>query len=265
MIRFFGRDTAEELLTRGTGADLLLGNNVLAHVPDLHDFVGGMKTALAADGVITMEFPHLLRLIEENQFDTIYHEHYSYLSFATVREIFAAHRLSMFDVEEIPTHGGSLRIFAQHDEEPRAVSHRVSDLLASEETAGLRALPTYLGFGESVRRARRDFLEFLERASAEGSSVAAYGAASKGNTLLNFCGVGPESVEYVVDRNPAKQGKLLPGSHIPVHPPERLFETRPDYILILPWNLRDEVLEHTRGAREWGARFVVAIPRLEVF
>jgi hypothetical protein len=264
MVRFFGRDAAEELLARGTRADLLLGNNVLAHVPDLHDFVGGMKIALDQNGVITMEFPHLLRLIEENQFDTIYHEHYSYLSFGTVREIFAAHQLSMFDVEEIPTHGGSLRIFAQHDEERRQVSHRVPALLAREEAAGLRSLATYLDFGDSVRRTRRDLLEFLAAAKAEGRAIAAYGAASKGNTLLNYCGVGPESVEYVVDRNPAKQGKLLPGSRIPVHPPERIFETRPDYILILPWNIKEEILEQMAAVREWGARFVVAIPRVEV-
>ncbi len=264
LVRFFGRETAEELLADGTSADLLLGNNVLAHVPDLDDFVGGMKIALADRGVITMEFPHLLRLMEENQFDTIYHEHYSYLSFGTVREVFAAHGLSMFDVEEIPTHGGSLRIYAQHDRENRPVSHRVPDLLAREEAAGLRSLDTYLEFGESVKRTRRDLLAFFERAREEGRSVAAYGAASKGNTLLNYCGIGPDSLEYVVDRNPAKQGKLLPGSHVPVHAPERIFETRPDYILILPWNIKDEILELMGDVREWGAKFVVAIPRVEV-
>ena len=264
LVRFFGRQTAEELLAEGKRADLLLGNNVLAHVPDLDDFVGGMKIVLAADGIITMEFPHLLELIGQNQFDTIYHEHYSYLSFATVREVFAAHQLTTFDVLELPTHGGSLRIFAQHEESGRSPSRRVPDLLVREEAAGLRDLRTYLDFGESVAKTRRELTDFLGRARSEGRSIAAYGAAAKGNTLLNYCGVGAETIDYVVDRNPTKQGKLLPGSHIPVHAPERIFETHPDYVLILPWNIKAEIVEQMAAIREWGGRFLVAIPRVEV-
>ena len=263
-VRFFGRAAAEDLVAEGLAADLLLGNNVLAHVPDLDDFVGGMKIALAPTGVITMEFPHLLRLIEGTQFDTIYHEHYSYLSFGTVREVFAAHRLSLFDVEELPTHGGSLRIYAQHDDGARSVSHRVADLLAREEAAGLRRLSTYLAFGEAVEATRRELLDFVGRLKAEGRSIVGYGAAAKGNTLLNYCGIGTETIDYVVDRNPSKQNKLLPGSHIPVRPPETILETRPDYVLILPWNIKEEIVGKMDAVREWGGRFFVAVPHVEI-
>lgn len=264
LVRFFGRATAEELLAEEGPVDLLLGNNVLAHVPDLDDFVGGMKIALAPEGIITMEFPHLLRLIERNQFDTIYHEHYSYLSFGAVREVFAAHQLSMFDVEELPTHGGSLRVFAQHDEAARSASHQVGDLLVREEKAGLRDLATYLEFGESARRTRQELLDFLHRLKSEGRSIVGYGAAAKGNTLLNYCGIGAETIDYVVDRNPAKQGKLLPGSHIPVRAPETIFETEPDYVMILPWNIKEEIVEKMARVKQWGGRFFVAIPGIEV-
>jgi hypothetical protein len=212
-----------------------------------------------------MEFPHLLRLMEENQFDTIYHEHFSYLSFTTTRRIFDHHGLTLFDVDELPTHGGSLRIYGRHHEdEARAVTPSVAELAAREEAAGLGTLKPYQRFGEQVRQTRRRLLEFLAEAKRGGAAIAAYGAAAKGNTLLNFCAVGPETLDYVVDRSPHKQGLYLPGTHLPIHPPERLFETRPDLVFILPWNIKDEVMEQMVGIREWGGRFFVAIPKVEV-
>jgi hypothetical protein len=238
---------------------------VLAHVPDINDFVSGMKALLAEGGVITMEFPHLMRLIERNQFDTIYHEHFSYLSFIAVRRIFAHHGLALFDVEELPTHGGSLRIYACHEgDERHPVGPRVDDLLAREREAGYEALATYRDFETRVHRTKRELLKFLIKAREEGKRVAGYGAPAKGNTLLNFCGVRTDLIDYTVDRAPSKQGTLLPGVRIPVYPPDKILETRPDYVLILPWNIAEEITAKMAAVREWGGRFVVPIPELEV-
>jgi SAM-dependent methyltransferase len=265
VVRFFGEATARELVAQGTRADLLVGNNVLAHVPDLNDFVAGLAVLLAPSGVLTMEFPHLLRLMAEDQFDTIYHEHYSYFSFATVRKVFAAHGLTLFDVEELPTHGGSLRIYARHQADAsKPVGERVGALLAREEEAGLGRIETYGSFAERVRGVKRGLLRFLIEAREEGRTVAAYGAPAKGNTLLNFCGVRTDFVDYTVDRSPHKQGRYLPGTRIPIHGPERLRETRPDYVLILPWNLKEEIMGQMADVRSWGGRFVVAIPEVRV-
>lgn len=265
VVRFFGEATARELAAEGKRADLLVGNNVLAHVPDLNDFVAGLNILLAPAGVLTMEFPHLLRLMAEDQFDTIYHEHYSYFSFATVRKVFAAHGLTLFDVEELPTHGGSLRIYARHDEDTtKPVGERVADLLAREEAAGLGRLETYRSFGERVQRVKWGLLRFLIRTREEGKSIAGYGAPAKGNTLLNYCGVRTDFLDYTVDRSPHKQGRFLPGTRIPIHGPDRLRETRPDYVLILPWNLKEEIVEQMADVRSWGGRFVVAIPEVRV-
>lgn len=264
-VQFFGRETAAQLAKEGLQADLLLGNNVLAHVPDLNDFVGGMKLALKAGGVITMEFPHLLRLIESNQFDTIYHEHFSYLSWMTVERIFAAHGLTLFDVEELPTHGGSLRIFGRHsDDTGKPVTERVQAMRRLEADAGLDRMDTYRAFQSRAQATKRHLLRFLIEAKEGGKTVVGYGAPAKGNTLLNYCGIRTDLLDYTVDRSPRKQNTLLPGVHIPVHAPERIFETRPDYLLILPWNLRTEVVSQMAGIREWGGRFVVPIPRVEV-
>ena len=264
-VKFFGEATAREMVSEGLCADLLVGNNVLAHVPDLNDFVAGLKILLAPAGVLTMEFPHLLRLMDEDQFDTIYHEHYSYFSFATVRKVFAAHGLTLFDVEEPSTHGGSLRIYARHDEDAgKPVGERVADLLKREDEAGLGRLETYRSFGERVRRVKWGLLRFLIAAKEEGKSIAAYGAPAKGNTLLNYCGVRTDFLDYTVDRSPHKQGRYLPGVRIPIHGPDRLRETRPDYVLILPWNLKEEIVEQMADVRSWGGRFVVAIPEVRV-
>jgi SAM-dependent methyltransferase len=266
IVRFFGRKTAEELVTGGNRADLLVGNNVLAHVPDLNDFVDGLKVLLAPGGTITMEFAHLLRLVEGNQFDTIYHEHFSYLSLIVTERVFAAHGLTIFDVEELSTHGGSLRIYARHAEEPdRLVLQSVEKLRRKEMDAGYGKIETYLGFGKRVAETKRKLLDFLITARGQGKHIAGYGAPGKGNTLLNYCGIRTDFVDYTVDRNPYKQGQFLPGTHIPIFPPERLAETRPDYILILPWNLKDEVMAQLAYARDWGAQFVVPIPEVEVY
>ncbi|MEZ5333540.1 MAG: class I SAM-dependent methyltransferase [Thermoanaerobaculia bacterium] len=264
-VEFFGADGARRLVEEGTRADLLLGNNVLAHVPDIRDFVTGLATLLAPTGVLTMEFPHLLRLIEQNQFDTIYHEHYSYLSLAVVRSLFAARGLTVFDVEELPTHGGSLRVFARREEDSsKPVEDRVGALLEVEREAGLEDLETYDRFDERVRETKRKLLEFLIRVRREGASVVGYGAAAKGNTLLNYCGIGTDLVDYVVDRSPHKQGRYLPGSRLPIHAPEKIAETRPDYVLVLPWNLVDEIVGQMAHVRDWGGRFCVAIPELTI-
>lgn len=264
-VQFFGVATARELAQEGLQADLLLGNNVLAHVPDINDFVAGMKSALKPDGVITMEFPHLLRLMQGNQFDTIYHEHFSYLSLTTVNRVFAAHGLVLFDVEELTTHGGSLRIFARHAEASAiAVRPAVAQLMAREAAAGLTTLAAYAAFAEQVRETKRALLEFLITAKRQGKRVAGYGAPAKGNTLLNYCGIRGDFLDYTVDRSPHKQGRYLPGTHIPIHAPDKLRETRPDYVLILPWNLKDEIVGQMAHIREWGGRFVVPIPRVEV-
>lgn len=261
---FFGRDTARALVNDGYSADLLLGNNVLAHVPDLNDFVAGLEIVLKPNGILTMEFPHLLRLMEGNQFDTIYHEHFSYYSFLTVEKIFAAHDMRLFDVEELPTHGGSLRIYGCPAKANRKASNRVAELKRREKAAGLNTMRAYDGFGERVKRVKRRLLSFLIRAKEDGKSVAAYGAAAKGNTLLNYCGVGSDIIDYVVDANPHKQGLCLPGSHIPIVEPSRIAETRPDYLLILPWNLTDEIVAASTEIRDWGGKFIVPIPDVTV-
>jgi SAM-dependent methyltransferase len=262
---FFGVKTARELVAEGLQADLLLGNNVLAHVPDLNDFVGGLAIALKPTGVLTMEFPHLMRLMEGNQFDTIYHEHFSYFSFLTAEKAFAAHGLTVFDVKEIPTHGGSLRIYARHVEDAsRPVTTAVDELRAREQRAGLDRVETYRAFDEQVRETKRQLLEFLIDAKRQGKSIVGYGAPGKGNTLLNYCGVREDFVDYTVDRNPYKHNKFLPGTHIPIFPPEQIAKTRPDYVLILPWNLKDEIIAQLSYIREWGGQFVVPIPGIQV-
>jgi hypothetical protein len=261
---FFGLAVAEDLAADGVRADLLVGNNVLPHVPDLNDFVAGLRVLLAPGGLLTMEFPHLLQLLRGGQFDTIYHEHFSYFSVLTVRQVFAAHGLRLVDVEELPTHGGSLRVHVRHDSEDATVSSSVERLLAEEQRAGMTSLDVYRRFAEGVGETRRSLVDFLERTRSDGRRVAGYGAPAKATTLLNYCGVGPESIEYTVDRNPHKQGRLMPGTGIPIHAPERLKETRPEYVVILPWNLRAEIAPQLDHVREWGGRLVVPVPRVEV-
>ncbi len=265
-VAFFGSETAQSLRKKGIRPNLMVANNVLAHVPELHDFVEGFRILLAPDGVATFEFPHLLRLMQKNEFDTIYHEHFSYLSFEVVEALFAHHGLTVFDVEELPTHGGSLRVYAcQAENDALSPSERVEALRETEKAAGLQDLATYRRFARGVVESKRALLEFLIEASRNGMKVAAYGAPAKGNTLLNYCGVGPELIAFTVDRNPAKQGMLLPGTHIPVRSPEAILDEKPDFVLILPWNLRDEIAAQMSAIREWGGRFVVPIPRVEVF
>ena len=266
LVKFFGVKTAQELVASGRQRpDLMLGNNVLAHVPDLNDFVAGMKILLAPGGVVTMEFPHLLRLLHENQFDTIYHEHFSYISFVVAERVFAAQGLTLFDVDEIPTHGGSLRIYARHAENAALpVSPKVAELRGREQAAGLERADTYLSFAEQVRATKRSLLKFLISARESGKRVAGYGAPAKGNTLLNYCGVRTDLIEYTVDRSPHKQGHFLPGVHIPVYGPERIRETRPDYVLILPWNIKDEVMAQMADVRTWGGKFVLPVPEVRV-
>jgi len=265
VVRFFGLETARDLTGTHGKADLLLGNNVLAHVPDLNDFVAGMKLLLKPAGVITMEFPHLLRLMESNQFDTIYHEHFSYFSFLTVERVFAAHGIVLFDVEELATHGGSLRIFGRHAEDlSKPVSDRVTELRDRETGIGFDRLETYRGFGEQVKETKRKLLSFLIEAKRAGKSIAGYGAPGKGNTLLNYCSIREDFLDYTVDRNPYKQGTFTPGTRIPIFDPGKIRETRPDYVLILPWNLKDEISEQMAFIREWGGRFVVPIPEVEI-
>ena len=264
LVKFFDSRLAAELAKQGKGADLLLGNNVLAHVPALNDFVAGLKILLKPRGVITMEFPHLLDLIRESQFDTIYHEHFSYFSLYTVEKVFAQQGLKLFDVERLSTHGGSLRIFAAHERDRKAEAARLVQLRDEEARFGIAKLDTYRDFGERAKAAKRKLLDFLAKAKAAGKAVAGYGAPAKGNTLLNYCGVGTDSVAYTVDRNPHKQGRFLPGSHLPVFAPAHIRETRPDYVLILPWNIKDEVMAQMAHVREWGAQFVVPIPEARV-
>jgi SAM-dependent methyltransferase len=265
LVEFFGAGLGRRLRDRGEQGDLLIANNVLAHVPDLDDFVAGLQAALKMGGLLSVEFPHLLRLMAENQFDTIYHEHLSYLSLAVVRRLFARHGLSVVDVEELPTHGGSLRVQARHREDPRSCpTDRVAAVIAQEEAAGLLRLPRYEAFAGQVREVKRALLDFLISAKRKGQSIVGYGAPAKGNTLLNYCGVRRDFLDYTVDRSPHKQGLFLPGTRIPIHAPERIMETRPDYVLILPWNLKDEIIEQMSAIREWGGRFVVPVPRAEV-
>ena len=264
-VRFFGVKTAQALVADGKGADLIVGNNVLAHVPDLNDFVGGLKILLKPAGLITMEFPHLSRLVEGNQYDTIYHEHFSYLSFFTVSRIFAAHGLRIFDVEELGTHGGSLRIYACHQEsQEKPTESRVAELRRREEKEGVNQLDYYQGFGEKVKAVKRNLLEFLIEAKRQGKQIVGYGAPGKGNTLLNYCGIRTDFLDYTVDRNPYKHGKYTAGTHIPIFPPEKIQETKPDNVLILPWNLKEEIVSQLAYIREWNGKCVVPIPDVEV-
>jgi hypothetical protein len=264
VVRFFGTETAEELVAEHGQADLVIGNNVLAHVPRLNDFVHGLRVMLADEGVITLEFPHLLRLMQLNQFDTIYHEHFSYFSFAVVNRVFAHHELTIIDVAELPTHGGSLRIYAAHRKSRREPSRRVSDLLERERLAGVETLGFYSGFETKVRETKRRLLDFLIDAKRRGKSIVGYGAPGKGNTLLNYCGIRRDFLDYTVDRNPHKQGTYTPGTRIPILDPSQIEKTRPDFILILPWNLKDEIVASMAHVRQWGGRFVVPIPEVEV-
>jgi SAM-dependent methyltransferase len=262
---FFGAGFAGKLAGGGTRADLIVANNVLAHVPDINDFVAGFRKILKPRGLLTLEFPHLLRLIEESQFDTIYHEHFSYLALGTVRRLFRKHGLAVVDVEELWTHGGSLRVHARHsDDDSRPVSERVERLIAREEAAGLTRLDRYDAFAKDVLETKRALLDFLIAAKRAGKSIVGYGAPAKGNTLLNYCGVRTDFLDYTVDRSPHKQGLFLPGTRIPIHAPEQIPLTKPDYVLILPWNLKDEITAQMAHIREWGGRFVVPIPRVEV-
>lgn len=263
--RFFGLTTAKDLVAQGYQADLLLGNNVLAHVPDLNDFICGLKVALKPHGVITMEFPHLYCLMTENQFDTIYHEHFSYFSFLAVERAFSRHGLRIFDVEKLQTHGGSLRIHAVHTEDSsRKTTQRVTALRNLETSEGYDRVETYTSFPSRVTVVKQSLLEFLTKAMQEGKKVAAYGAPAKGNTLLNYCGISKDFLDYTVDRSPHKQGLYLPGTHIPIYHPDKVEETKPDYLLILPWNLKDEIMAQMSHIRSWGGQFVVGIPEVMV-
>lgn len=264
-VRFFGRQSAAEIAVEHGRPDLLLGNNVLAHVPDINDFVGGMKVLLAPHGVITMEFPHLQRLMAENQFDTIYHEHFSYFSFVVVQRIFAHHGITLFDVEELPTHGGSLRIYGRHAENASLpLTDRVRELRQREVDYGLLTVERYLGFDERVRATKRKLLSFLIDVKQRGKKVVGYGAPGKGNTLLNYCGIRTDFLDFTVDANPYKQGKYTPGTRIPIFAPDKIREARPDYVLILPWNLKDEITDVVSYVRDWGGKFVVPIPEIRV-
>jgi len=265
VVDFFGVKLARELVSKNIVADLLLGNNVLAHVPDITDFVGGMKILLASKGVITMEFPHLMQLVDNNQFDTIYHEHFSYLSFGTVQKIFASRELELFDVEEIPTHGGSLRIYAKHvDDNSKTISENVAKLLKKEADKGLNSTEYYNGFQAKALKVKLDLTEFLIDSKRNNKKIAAYGAAAKGNTLLNYCGIKNDLIDYVADANPHKQNKWLPASHIPVVNEAHLKNDKPDYVIILPWNLKEEVMEQLSYIKQWGGTFVIPIPALQI-
>lgn len=265
-VAFFGEKTALDLKGDGWAADVIIGNNVLAHVPDLNDFVKGLKVLLKPAGIITMEFPHLLQLMKFSQFDTIYHEHFSYFSFLSVEQVFARHGMKIFDVDELPTHGGSLRIYACHNgDESKSIEARARDLKARELGAGFSDLKHYLSFRPTVEATKRKLLSFLIAAREDKKQVVGYGAPAKGNTLLNYCGVRTDLVDYTVDRSPHKQGQFLPGVHIPIYAPEKIRQTRPDYVLILPWNLREEVMEQVSFIRQWGGKFVVPIPEITVY
>ena len=264
-VEFFGTELANTLAGEGKKPDLIVGNNVLAHVPDLKDFVGGLKALLSEDGVITMEFPHLQQLVDHNQFDTIYHEHFSYFSLTAVSDVFCRQGLRIFDVEELPTHGGSLRIYGCHAiDSNKPDSPTVSDLLKREAAAGFTAIEVYRSFEQKVHHTKRELLKFLITAREEGKRVAGYGAPAKGNTLLNYCGVRTDLVEFTVDRAESKQSTLLPGTRIPVFGPEKIEEEKPDYILILPWNIKDEIMSSMDFVREWGGRFAVPIPEVRL-
>ncbi|HEX5483378.1 MAG TPA: class I SAM-dependent methyltransferase [Terriglobia bacterium] len=266
LVRFFGVSLAKELVKEGRSADLVLGNNVLAQVPDLNDFVEGLRILLKPEGVLTLEFPHLLRLIECNEFDTIYHEHFSYFSLLTTVKILEAHGLKVFDVEELASHGGSLRVYAcraegrMHNIEPA-----VRRVIAEEENAGLASLEGYGAFRDQVKRTKLALVDFLIKAAREGKRVAGYGAPGKSATLLHYCGIGKDLIEYTVDRSPHKQGRFLPGTHIPIYHPDRIYQTKPDYVVILPWNLKDEIMKQLQPIRQWGGRFVVPIPEVAIY
>jgi len=265
LVKFFGRETARELVTSGNKADLVIGNNVLAQVPDINDFVAGIKILLDDRGVVTMEFPHLQQLIDNNQYDTIYHEHFSYFSFLSASKIFETHGLILFDVEELLTHGGSLRIYAKHrEDESKPIENRATELLRREIALGFDRMETYDDFAEKVKATKRRLLAFLVDAKNAGRSVVGYGAPGKGNTLLNYCGIRTDFLDYTVDRNPYKHGRFTPGTHIPIYPPDRIRESRPDYVLILPWNFKDEIMAQMAHIRGWGGKFVVPIPDVMV-
>jgi SAM-dependent methyltransferase len=265
LVEFLTANSAKEVVSKRCKADLVLGNNVLAHVPDLNDFVEGLKILLSEDGVLTLEFPHLLCLIRENQFDTIYHEHFSYFSFLAVRRIFSNHGLRIFDVDRLPTHGGSLRIYAALESSRRWVEEpSVEKLLAEERAAGLDAISSYSDFAERVNKTKLNLLRSLIEIKRAGKSIVGYGAPAKGNTLLNFCGIRSDFLDYTVDRSPQKQGMFLPGTHIPIAAPEKIFESKPDYVLILPWNLRDEISAQMAGIAAWGGKFIVPIPEVRI-
>lgn len=262
---FFGAETARELVAEGKSADLIIGNNVLAHVPNINDFLTGMKILLSPSGLITMEFPHLMRLVDEIQFDTIYHEHFSYFSLLAVDRIIAAHGLVVYDVEELTTHGGSLRIYVKHvEDDTRIISGRVNALKEREINAGYTSMDFYNAFGEMVKRIKRDILKLLIQLKEEGKTIVGYGAPAKGNTLLNYCGIKTDFIDYTVDRNPYKQGRYLPGSRIPVEAPEKIWETKPDYVFIFPWNLKNEIMEQTQYIRQWGGKYIIPIPNVKV-
>jgi 2-polyprenyl-3-methyl-5-hydroxy-6-metoxy-1,4-benzoquinol methylase len=265
LVKFFGLETALEMVASGQSADLIIGNNVLAQVPDLNDFVAGIRTLLKPEGIATLEFPHLQRLMEQNQYDTIYHEHFSYFSLITAEKIFEAHGLTLFDAEEIATHGGSLRIYVRHaDDQSKPVTSAVVSLRERELALGLDGLEAYASFSEQVQESKRSLLELLIQLRRAGKRIAGYGAPGKGNTLLNYCGIRTDFLEFTVDRNPYKQGRFLPGTHIPIFAPELIEKNRPDYILILPWNLLSEVTAQLAYARKWGAKFIVPIPQARV-
>jgi len=266
LVEFFGVACARRLVEADQQADLLIGNNVLAQVPDINDFVEGLRILLKPEGVITLEFPHLMSLVANNEFDTIYHEHFSYFSLISSERILRAHGLTIFDVEELPTHGGSLRLYAGHaTDQSKTVSARVPALLGREQQAGLDQVAYYEVFGGRVQETKRKLLAFLIEARQAGQSIAGYGAPGKGNTLLNYCGIRTDFLDYTVDRNPYKQGKYLPGTHIPIFSPEKIMETQPNYLLILPWNLKDEIIRQNAFIREWGGQFVVPIPEVQVY
>jgi hypothetical protein len=261
LVRFFGVELAKELTAEGRSADLILGNNVLAQVPDLNDFVEGLKIMLKPRGVLTLEFPHLLSLIEHNEFDTIYHEHFSYFSLLTTEKLLQAHGLRLFDVEELASHGGSLRVYAcRTEDQTHILQSNVNKVIADERTAGLGSLEGYEGFAARVKQTKLALLDLLVRAAREGKTVAGYGAPGKSATLLHYCGIGRDLIEYTVDRSPYKQGRFLPGTHIPIYHPDRIRETKPDYVVILPWNLKGEIMKQLQYIREWGGQFVIPIP-----
>jgi SAM-dependent methyltransferase len=264
LTQFFGQTTGRQMAAEGNMADLLIGNNVLAHVPDVNDFVAGMKLVLKPNGLFTMEFPHLLRLMDENQFDTIYHEHFSYYSFITVNAIFKKHSLEIFDVEQIPTHGGSLRIFGCHaGQEDFKKTERTTELLAEEKVRGLESVETYHMFNDQVKKTKRAILKFMIEVAEQGRSIVGYGAPAKGNTLLNFCGIGTDMLPYTVDRSPHKQNHYLPGTRIPIFAPEKIIEDKPDFVLILPWNIKEEIMAQMEQVRSWGGHFVTFIPEVQ--